>query len=209
MGKEIDVIGKRFGRLVVLSYSHSVGYCKYYLCQCDCGNQPVVAKPNLLSGRQVSCGCKRRESIGELNRLPNGYLRLGKIYRSMKKRCYDPKSNRYKRYGARGIRICDEWLSDINAFREWAVANGYNDNLSIDRIDNDGDYCPENCRWVTISEQSNNTSRTVMIEFNGKRQTLAQWSRELNIPTSTLHNRIRVHGWSVERALTEPIRKKR
>jgi hypothetical protein len=124
----------------------------------------------------------------------------------MKMRCYNTKSNRYYRYGGRGIKICDEWLNDVESFRQWAINNGYADGLTIDRIDNNGDYCPQNCRWITRSEQSNNTSKSVMIEFNGKCQTLAQWSHELNIPTSTLHNRIRVHGWSIERALTTPRR---
>lgn len=207
MGKErVNIIGKRFGNLVVLSHSHTNGYTRCFLCQCDCGNQTIVAKNALTTGKQVSCGCLRNKRIADLNRLPNGYLRLGKIYRAMKKRCYDTKSNRYDRYGARGIKICDEWLSDINAFRKWSIENGYKDGLSIDRIDNNGDYSPNNCRWVEPTEQSNNTSRTVMIEYNGKTQTLTQWANELNIPKSTLHNRLRVHGWSVERALTQPVR---
>lgn len=207
MGKErVNVIGKRFGRLVVLSHSHDIGYRKYFLCQCDCGKKVTVLKQNLTCGRQISCGCLKTERIVNLNKLPAGYARLGRIYNAMKKRCYDPSSNRYYRYGARGIRICDEWLSDINAFREWAVNNGYKDGLTIDRIDVDADYSPENCRWITKEEQLQNTSRSVHIEFNGKTQTLAQWAHELDMPTSTLHNRIRVHGWSIERALTEPIK---
>lgn len=207
MPKEINIIGKRYGRLVVLSYSHSVGYRKYYLCQCDCGKQTCVLKGNIMSGKQVSCGCYRLQALTQAIKLPDGYSHLGRIFYQMKRRCYDKSSNRYYRYGGRGIKICDEWLSDINCFRRWAVENGYKEGLSIDRIDNDKDYCPDNCRWVTPEEQCNNTSRTVMIEYNGKKQTITQWANELNIPTSTLHNRIRVHGWSVERALTQPVRK--
>lgn len=208
MPKKINIIGRRFGRLVVLSYSHSDGYRKYYNCQCDCGNQTCVLKGNLLSGKQVSCGCFRRFRLANENRLPDGYLHLGKIFRSMKYRCYDKSCNRYYRYGGRGIKICDEWLSDINSFRKWAIENGYKEGLSIDRIDNDKDYCPENCRWVTQEEQRNNTSRTVLIEYNGKTQTLTQWAKELNMKPSTLHNRIRVRGWSIEHALTQPVRKR-
>jgi len=208
MGKErVNIIGKRFGNLVVLSHSHDKGYTKFFLCQCDCGNTTIVAKNNLTTGKQISCGCVRKHRLADKNRLPQGYVRLGRIFHKMKQRCYNPSSNRYDRYGSRGIKICDEWLSDVNNFRKWAIENGYNDTLSIDRIDNDGDYCPENCRWVTNAEQSNNTSRTVLITFDGKTQTLTQWSHELNIPTSTLHNRIRVHHWSIERALTEPLRR--
>jgi hypothetical protein len=209
MGKErVNIIGNRYGRLVVLSYSHNVGYGKYFLCKCDCGKHVTVLKQSLTTGKQVSCGCLKAERIANLNKLPDGYLRLGQIFHQMKNRCYNPSSNRYYRYGGRGIKICDEWLSDINTFRKWAIENGYNDSLTIDRIDVDGDYCPENCRWVSASEQGNNTSRTVAIEFNGKTQTMTQWANELGIPTSTLHNRIRVHGWSIERALTEPVRKR-
>lgn len=208
MGKErVNIIGKRFGRLTVIELSHIDGYTRMFRCQCDCGKTIIVAKNNLTTGKQVSCGCLKAQRIGDMNRLPEGYLRLGKIFHTMKYRCYDPKSNRYSRYGGRGIKICDEWLNDVDAFRSWAISNGYRDGLSIDRIDNDKGYCPENCRWVDRSEQLSNYSKNVMIEFNGKKMTLSQWSRELGIPKSTLHNRIRVHGWSIERALTEPVRR--
>lgn len=206
MAERINIIGKRFGRLTVLSYSHNVGYTRYFLCKCDCGNQTTVAKNALTTHKQISCGCYRKENTKKIHSLPKGYSRLRKILNSMKMRCYNTKSNRYYRYGGRGIKICDEWLNDVESFRQWAINNGYADGLTIDRIDNNCDYCPQNCRWITRSEQSNNTSKSVMIEFNGKCQTLAQWSHELNIPTSTLHNRIRVHGWSIERALTTPRR---
>lgn len=206
MAERRIILGQKFGRLTVLSLSHKKGYTRYFLCQCDCGKQTVVEKSALTTGKQISCGCARNERIRNLKRLPDGYSRLHKIFHKMKARCYNPRSNRYSRYGARGIKICDEWLSDVDNFCRWAIENGYADNLSIDRIDNDGDYCPENCRWATNIEQSNNTSCNIFVTFNGKTQTLAQWSRELNIPTSTLHNRIRVNGWSVERALTTPSR---
>lgn len=209
MKERVNIVGKRFGRLEVLSFSHNIGYTKYFLCRCDCGAEKTIAKNALTTGKVVSCGCKRSESFARLvesQKLPEHYLQLGKIFRGMVKRCYDKRSNRYHRYGERGISICDEWMDDINAFRKWAVDHGYRPGLSIDRIDNDGNYCPENCRWVDSKAQSNNYSRNVFVEFDGKRQTLSQWSRELNIPTSTLHNRIRVKGWSIERALTQPRR---
>lgn len=209
MGRWIDITGNRYGRLVVLEHSHVKGYTHYYLCQCDCGNQTIVAKNALTTGRQVSCGCYRDERIKNFNKLPDNYLQLGKIFNGMKSRCYNPNNIRYNRYGGRGIKICDEWLQNVNSFREWAIKNGYKPGLSIDRINNDGDYSSDNCRWVEPKEQLSNYSANVFIEFNGKRQTLSKWSRELNIPMSTLHNRIRVHGWTVERALTEPVRRRR
>ena len=118
---------------------------------------------------------------------------------------YDPANNRYNSYGGRGIKICDAWLNDIDSFRIWAINNGYKDGLSIERIDVNKDYSPENCKWIPPIEQHNNTQRSVFITFNGKTQTLTQWANELNIKKSTLHNRIRVHGWSIERAFTEPV----
>lgn len=206
MGKErVNIIGKRFGKLVVLSHSHNVKYTKYFLCKCDCGKTTTVAKNALTTGKQISCGCARSSRIAKLNKLPDGYLRLGKIYRSMKKRCYDPANNRYSSYGGRGIKICDAWLDDIDSFRIWAINNGYKDGLSIERIDVNKDYSPENCKWIPPIEQHNNTQRSVFITFNGKTQTLTQWANELNIKKSTLHNRIHVHGWSIERAFTEPV----
>lgn len=207
MGKErVNIIGRKFGLLTVVSLDHINGYTRYFLCECECGNHSIVAKNALTTGKQVSCGCLRKKRIGELNKLPDGYLRLGKIYRAMKKRCYNPSSNRYYRYGGRGIKICDEWLENIDAFREWAINNGYNDSLSIDRIDNDGDYCPENCRWISMSDQSVNNSKNIYIEYDGKSKTISQWAKDLGMKNSTLHNRIRVKGWSIERALTEPVR---
>lgn len=206
MGKErVNIVGKRFGRLTVLSYSHNKGYTKYFLCKCDCGNQKIIAKNALTRGKQISCGCARKERIANLNKLPDGYCRLGKIFRSMKYRCYNQSSNHYHRYGGRGIKICDEWLSDIDSFRKWSIDNGYADGLTIDRIDNDGDYSPDNCRWITREEQLNNTSRSVMLSYDGKTQTMTQWAKELNMPTSTLFNRLKVLGWSAERSLSEPI----
>lgn len=204
--KKIDIIGKKFGRLTVVSYSHSKGYRHYYLCKCDCGNEKIILKGNLLQGYTQSCGCLQKERASDAHSLPDGYHHLQHIYRGMVKRCYDVNDPNYKRYGARGIKICEQWLNDNNSFREWAVSHGYREDLQIERIDNDGNYCPENCKWITKYEQSLNRRSSVRITYNGKAQTLKEWSRELGINNTTLHNRINYYGWSIEKAFTTPVR---
>ena len=140
------------------------------------------------------------------NLLPENRRKLHDIFRHMKSRCYDPKNNRYDRYGGRGIKICDEWLNDVESFCVWALSNGYKDGLTIDRIDVNSDYCPQNCRWVTQQEQSLNTTRNVYISYKGKTKTLKEWANELGIKNTTLHNRIKYYGWSIEKAFETPTR---
>jgi hypothetical protein len=130
------------------------------------------------------------------------HTRLYETFVNMKTRCYNSNNSRYKLYGGRGIKICDEWLKDFNTFYEWAIDHGYNDTLTIDRIDPDGDYEPSNCRWVTWQTQQNNRRNNHRISFNGQNHTLAEWSRITGINYGTLVARISRRGWSVERALT-------
>ena len=127
----------------------------------------------------------------------------------IKGRCYRPSHISYPRYGGRGIKMCDEWLHDYTAFRDWAYSAGYADDLSIERIDNDGDYCPENCTWITLGEQSKNRGTSIIFEYNGRRQVLKDWCREYNMPYNTVHSRIHYHGWSFEKAMFTPIDKRK
>ena len=122
----------------------------------------------------------------EKNMHGKSHTRLYRIYKLMKGRCYNPNNKCFTLYGKRGINICAEWLSDFNAFYSWAISNGYNDTLTIDRIDNDKCYCPENCRWVTQAEQCNNERRNVLITYKGETNTVAQWSKITGIPYATL-----------------------
>lgn len=204
--KAIDIIGKKFGRLTVISFSHSNGYRKYYLCKCECGKEKIIYKGNLLAGRTLSCGCLQKEQAKKYNTLPDDRGRLHKILRLMIIRCEDTTSNRYRRYGARGITVCEQWKNDPESFCEWALSHGYSPGLTIDRIDNNKGYSPDNCRWATPYEQSRNTSKNVYITYNGKTQTLKDWSKELGIKNTTLHNRIHYYGWSIEKAFTTPVR---
>ena len=131
------------------------------------------------------------------------YDRLYRIWKAMRVRCNNCNFIEYDRYGGRGIKICAEW-SNYDAFRYWALENGYEDHLTIDRIDNDGDYCPENCRWITIAEQQQTKSSCHFITYNGKTQNLTQWAREYGMPRERLRRRLQL-GWPIERALKEVV----
>ena len=151
-------IGRRYGKLTVIAYDKSVKENLYFICKCDCGNIKSIQKGGLVRGAATSCGCKliERNTKHNLSR-----TRLYRVFRDMKNRCYNKNSPDYKNYGGRGIKICDEWLNDFTAFNKWAFENGYDENApkmacTIDRINNDLGYSPENCRWVDIATQNRN-----------------------------------------------------
>jgi hypothetical protein len=159
--KLIDLTGKRFGLLTVLrKYGHS-GKDVTWLCKCDCGKEAVVRGNDLRSANTQSCGCLQKIRAYESNLKHGGSARnkketLYKRWESMKKRCYTESCKSYKDYGGRGIRVCDEWLNDYNSFREWALNNGFEEHLTIERIDFNGNYEPSNCTWIPKCEQSKN-----------------------------------------------------
>lgn len=184
-----DLSNKKFGRLLVKKYVAVGTNGAIWECLCDCGEVCYVSSSGLLSGHTKSCGCLVKESHPSVHNKSG--TRLYNIWRGMKERCYNENTVHYNSYGGRGIVICDEWTDNFVSFYNWAIQNGYSDNLTIDRIDNNGNYEPSNCRWTTQKEQMNNTRSNHLITFNGKTQTIAQWSEELGINYQTIQGRIR------------------
>lgn len=206
MGKLIDLTGQRFGRLYVLCEAGRSNSGKaLWLCQCDCGNKKTIVGGDLRNGRTTSCGCYHQEVVtAQATIHGDRFSRLYRIWCAMKRRCNCPNDYRYENYGGRGIKVCAEWEHSFFAFREWAVANGYSDDLSIDRINGDAGYSPENCRWADAVTQSRNKRSNRNLLFRDKKQSVAAWADETGIPPGTICARLDV-GWTVERALTEPI----
>ena len=212
-----DLTGKQFGNFTVIGkapdYIRKNGkHVRRWECKCICGNIRYLTKTALKRGAQNSCGCiKPKRIIGK--RLENGvnhgdsHKRLHNTWLGMKARCFNKNEPRYKWYGERGIIVCDEWKNDYLAFKEWALNNGYNDKLTIDRIDNNKGYTPENCRWVDMKTQQNNRRNNHYITFRSETHTIMQWSEITGISYGTILNRIKL-GWTTERVLTEPIHEK-
>lgn len=203
-----DVTGFRFGRLLVIDkiIENKTTFC---VCKCDCGNITKQKFSVIKRGDIKSCGCLGKEVYSKGTPTHNlYYTRLHHIYFGMKDRCYRKTSPGYKNYGARGITISDEWLGEngfVN-FYNWANANGYKEDLSIDRIDNNKGYSPDNCRWATALEQQNNTRYNLILTYKGEKLTLSQAARKFNISTSTIWTRVKKYGKDLEIALQSPIR---
>ncbi len=207
MSKLIDLSGQRFGRLTVIERAESPGKRVSWLCKCECGKEIIVTADKLRSAHTRSCGCLSKEITSASSRTHGmSKTRLFKLWTAMRERCSCKKLISYPNYGGRGIRVCDEWQNSFETFRDWSIKNGYNDELSIDRIDVNGNYCPENCRWVTIAEQANNKRNNRRITLHGETHTLAEWSKMKGIKVSTISIRLK-QGWTVERALNEPTHK--
>lgn len=193
-----DLTGQKFGRLTVLDRLHNYhekNAC--WLCVCECGNLAKVNTPNLRSGRTMSCGCLRKEvntKHGKYN------TRLYDIWASMKKRCYYHKHKNYKFYGGRGVKVYDEWRNNFQTFYDWAMNNGYKSNLTIDRIDVNGNYEPNNCRWVTMKQQSRNTRRNRYFTYNGETHCISEWCEILGLNYNTINGRLR-RKLTIEEAL--------
>lgn len=204
----IDRTGDRYGRLVVLERAANSANPKdtnaRWLCQCDCGKTTVAYGGDLRRGKVVSCGCWNQEK-----RVKHGFSRshMKILHSGMQQRCYNTKDANYHNYGARGITVCDRWRGPeglVNFIEDMGDRPaGY----TVDRIDNNKGYSPENCRWATYKTQLNNRRNNRVIEFNGEKKTMAEWAESLEMNWFTLRQRIDRYGWSIERALTEPVRK--
>ena len=204
--KSLDLIGKKFGRLTVVEFEGMNQRGKStWRCQCECGNTCAIEGVKLTSGHTKSCGCYNKDSTKErfsTHGMTN--TRLYNIWKGMLRRCNLTTEKGYKHYGGRGIRVCEEWY-EFEKFRDWAMSHGYSDSLTIDRIDNNGNYTPDNCRWADVRTQLRNTSRNRFITFRGETHCMKDWADILGVNYRTLKQRINVYGWSVERAFTAPI----
>lgn len=171
----------------------------------------IAAKYGYKSSKFLETKARKWMLPNKVRKYVNGFTaaspshdRLYHIWFDMKRRCYQPQNKRWEKYGGRGIKVCPEWLDNFQTFFDWSMANGYDDNLTIDRIDMDGDYSPENCRWADKYQQANNRSNNHLLTYKGETKTMMEWSRSLGINYTTLRRRIRA-GWSVENAIEIPI----
>ena len=194
--KKIIKKGDKYNLLTAIRFDHKDNRNRqFWLFKCDCGNKKVIREDSVKGNKTKSCGC-----LGRKIHTTHGmsYTREHNIWNHMKQRCLNENDKNYKDYGARGIKVCKRWLKFENFYKDMGKAPI---NKSIDRINNNGNYEPDNCRWATMKEQANNKRYNHLLTFNGKTQTIAQWSEELNIKRSTLSQRLR-YGWNIERALS-------
>lgn len=202
-----DLTGEKFGRLTVLRRApNKVGKDGrrrvQWVCQCECRNEVTVLGDNLKGGKSNSCGCLSKEA-NRNNFSTHGetHTKLYGVWCAIKRRCNNPNAAYYDSYGGRGICVCSDWSQSYETFRDWAIASGYCEGLTIDRIDVNGNYEPSNCRWVGSDVQANNRRSNRLITYNGETHTMMEWSKILNIGYKKLSNRI-YSGWSIERAFT-------
>lgn len=205
MPKLNDLSGMRFGRLTVVARDNSVRHKTKWFCLCDCGNTISVYAYSLKNGNTKSCGCLQRQVASVLNTThgASSNSRLYSIWLNMKNRCFNIHHRDYCRYGGRGISVCQEWADSFVVFRDWSMSNGYDDTKTIDRIDNNQNYTPSNCRWTTPTVQANNKRNNHLLEYNGEIRTISEWAKELNIRPGVIFDRINRLGWSIEDALNK------
>jgi hypothetical protein len=199
----IDIIGQKFNRLLVLektTIKNNHGIYKYK-CLCDCGNISYVRRYELIKGTTKSCGCWNKDRIRKHSKHTS---RTYNTYQHMLQRCYNSKCDAYQNYGSRGIKVCEQWLGKGGFLKFYEDMGDAPEGLSLDRKDKNGNYEPSNCRWATPLEQSNNQRRNLNITFNGETLTLTQWARKTNISPSTIKNRL-TSGWSIEKVLTTSV----
>lgn len=221
MGKFIDLVGNTYGLLRVEKRAENAGGRTAWnvVCQCEKKTRFAVTGNSLQRGNTKSCGCTRAISLAKLNKERRTHYqtrtRLYRLWGTIKARCNRETHSSYKNYGGRGIKVCEEWSRSFESFRDWAHDNGYYEDLgksgrnkmTIERIDNNGDYEPSNCRWATNLEQMNNKRDNVYYTINNETKTLTEWSRITGVKSGTIYKRIR-NGWLPERAITEPPQKR-
>lgn len=196
-----DIRGEKFGKLTVREFHHSDGNKTYWVCDCDCGNTTVKNLHQVKYGRPSNCGCvPANHNRPKRNNVKTHHMtgtKLYSIWERIRSRCFckNPSSRDYRDYAGRGITVCSEWESFEN-FHKWALDNGYKEGLSIDRIDNDGNYEPSNCRWVTMKDQVRNRRKTIWLTYNGEKKALSEWCEILGLNLKTCYGRLHNYGWT-------------
>ena len=209
-----EYIGKKFGKLTVIEIVHVDKNGKQHSgwqwkCKCDCGNE-TLARPSLvLRGKKLSCGCLKKEqeyhNLGEKRKTHGkSNTRLYRIWRGMIDRCENEKTPSYKDYGSRGIKVCDEWAKSFSSFYEWAINSGYDESLTIERIDVNKGYSPDNCKWITLEEQAINKQNTIWVEYHGEKVQLSVICKKLKVDYGFIYYRIFNMGMSADEALDTP-----
>jgi hypothetical protein len=202
-------VGSKYRRLTVIKESGRKRGAILYLCKCDCGSEKEVIGYDLRNGKVVSCGCFKRERLKNLKSTHGlSHHRLYNTYYNMVERCGNENDPNYNHYGGRGIKVCEEWLDDFMSFYNWSMENGYSDKLTIDRTDNNGNYEPNNCRWVTQKEQNENRRANRYVDIDGVIKSFSKWCEiyQINYQTALLRAK---KGMSDYEAITTPVRKKK
>lgn len=210
MGKRLQLVGKKFGRLTVIEdVGNDKNGCSLWRCVCECGNETIVVGSQLTYGHTTSCGCRQKEAYKSIDNTTHGesHTKLYNAWAAMKQRCNNPSSQCWENYGGRGITYCSEW-ENYNVFREWAINNGYNDELTLDREDVNGNYDPNNCRWVPVSIQNNNKRTNRILEIDGVSHTVGEWAKISGINYETLLYRLS-RGVHPKEAVFSPLKRKR
>ena len=201
-----DLTGQWFNRWHVIERAENDkrGQAQWH-CRCICGNESVVAGKDLRQGKSKSCGCYHIDTISITSRKHGkSQTRLYRIWNVMRRRCSDHLTSHFYLYGGRGITVCDEWDKSFESFYLWAINNGYSDGLSIDRIDVNGNYDPSNCRWATAKQQARNKRNNRLVEYNGEKKTLIEWSEILGFNYLMVKGRLQKGNWTVKEAFTTP-----
>lgn len=197
-----DLRGKNFGKLIVVELSGKQGKSLKWLCKCDCGNTKEIVGYQLTRGTTISCGCYKKDRMANLNKKHDmTNTKLFSLWFGMKRRCYDKTLNGFSSYGGRGIKVCDEWKNSFESFAEWAKNTGYEEGLTIERKNVDGDYEPLNCSWITMKEQQWNKQKTIYLLYKGERKPLCEWCEILGVNKNTARSRY-YRGWSADKILS-------
>ena len=196
-------VGQRFGKVTIIKeIEQRKNHRRHFLCKCDCGNIKEIALIRLTSGKTKSCGCLAIETTKKIfTKHGMTHHTLFNRWNSMIQRCVNPRTKAYPRYGERGITVCKEWMS-FEPFMKWSFHNGFKNHLTLERKNNDGNYCPDNCEWSTVTRQANNRRTNKTLTYNGETMSIADWGRRIGISPTVIWKRLN-RGWSMEKTLTQ------